>query len=150
MEKETRKEYRYEGLGVPVILEDAPMIKIRGKWTLDIDVNDLQSALFRAMSEKPVRLSGNEIRFIRHYVRMTLDQFANRFGVKHSAVIKWEKFGANSSNMNWATEKDIRLFVLVRSNATDKKFKDTYKELRNVRSSQRRLHRLNVDELASC
>lgn len=150
MEREVRKEHRYEGLGFPVIIKDAAMVKIRGQWVLDIDFNHLEEILFRLMSDKPVRLSGNEIRFIRHHARMTLEQFSERFGVKHQAVMKWEKFGSQSTNMNWATEKDIRLFVLAHSGASAREFKATYTELRNMFSSQKRLHRLNFKELASC
>ena len=43
---------------------------------------------------------------------MDLKTFGKRFGdVAHSAVIKWEKTGDDFSNMNWATEKDIRLAI---------------------------------------
>lgn len=149
METDKRKEYRYEGLGFPVIISDALMVKIRGQWVLDIDFNHLEETLFGMMSDKPVRLSGNEIRFIRQHARMTLEEFAERFGVTHAAVSKWEKFGAQPTNMQWSTEKDIRLFVLEHSGASSREFKATYTDLRNIFSSQKRLHRLNFKELAS-
>jgi len=148
MERETRKEYRYEGLGFPVIIEDASMVKLRGRWVLDMDLNHLQDTLFRAMSKKRVRLTGNEIRFIRHHARMTLKAFAERFGVTHAAVIKWEKTGAQPTNMQWSTEKDIRLFVLEHSDAPSREFKKAYIELKSQLGSQRRLHRLNVREFS--
>ena len=34
----------------------------------------------------------------------------------HSAVIKWEKFEDEPTNMNWATEKDIRLAIVDKLN----------------------------------
>jgi len=44
---------------------------------------------------------------------MKLKSFGERFGdVAHSAVIKWEKYGDNSTNMNWACEKDVRLSII--------------------------------------
>jgi hypothetical protein len=42
---------------------------------------------------------------------MTLKEFADRFGVKHPAVVKWERSGDAPTRMAWSTEKDIRLFV---------------------------------------
>ena len=149
MEREIRKEYRYKGLGFPVIIRDAAMVKIRGRWVLDIGLNRLGDILFKMMSDKPVRLSGDEIRFIRHHARMTLEKFAERFGVRHTAVMKWEKSGPDSTNMNWATEKDIRLFVLSEAGVPSKEFKQTYAGLRDTPTSQKRLHRLNFKELAS-
>ncbi len=149
MEREIRKEYRYEGFGFPVIIKDVAMVKIRGQWVLDIDLNCLEENLFTMMPKKPVRLSGNEIRFIRHHARMTLEKFAERFGVRHTAVMKWEKSGPESTNMNWATERDIRLFVLLENDVPGREFKQTYTDLRDAPSSQRRLHRLDFKELAS-
>lgn len=149
LERETRKEYRYEGLGLPVVIKDAPMVKIRGQWVLDVDFNHLQAAVFRAMAEKQVRLSGRDIRFIRHHAGMTLQEFADRFGVSHPAVMNWEKSGADATNMKWATEKDIRLFTLAQADAPGEEFKATYTELRDMPSSQKRLHRLNIEDLAS-
>ena len=91
--------------------------------------NRIAKSLLFAMTSHPARLTGGEIRFIRHYFKLTLKQFATRFGVTHPGVIKWEKSGAAPAAMAWGTEKDIRLFVLDKLGVSAKKITETYRSL---------------------
>lgn len=129
MEKKTQKYFDDFAFGFQVRIFNAPMLKIRGEWILDVDHNKLQDSLLSALARKPVRLTGNEIRFIRNAFEMTSTEFGAKFDVSHVAVLKWEKAGDHSTGMNWSTEKDIRLSVASRfqSKATD--FVAIYKEL---------------------
>ena len=80
--------------------------KIQGEWVLDLNMEKYENAVLFALSQKPARLSGNEVKFIRYHFEMDLKSFGKRFGdVAHSAVIKWEKCEDEPTNMNWATEK---------------------------------------------
>jgi len=112
LERKCQEFFVYEGFGFPVVLLNVPMVRVRGEWTLDVDYNDLSRRLLEALARKPARLSGNEVRFTRHSLSMTLEHFAARFGVTHPAVIKWERAGNRSTSMSWAVEKDIRLEIL--------------------------------------
>ncbi len=110
--KKIQKIYVDNGFGFPVHILNAPLKKIRGKWTLNLNFNKYEKTLILALSVKPARLTGNEVKFIRHHFAMNLKTFGERFGnVAHSAVIKWERFGDKATNMNWACEKDIRLLI---------------------------------------
>lgn len=148
MEHTTRDSYRYTGLGFAVIVQHAPMIKMRGQWVLDLNLNELQERVFRELAAKPARLTGNEIRFIRHYARMPIDKFGARFGVTHPAVVKWEKAGDAPTEMRWGTEKDIRLFVLSHAKASPRDFMDAYRQLSVVPTGRTRLHRIDAAALA--
>lgn len=106
------KEFIDYGCGFPVIFRNLPMIKIQDKWVPDINYNDLEKTILLLLCHKPFRLTGSEIRFIRLYFEMTLQEFAKRFGVQHPTVIKWENFKDDSTNMSLGTEKDIRLFII--------------------------------------
>lgn len=66
-----QKSFRFDGLGFPILLLDVPMLKVRGTWTPDIDYNELRAGVFEGMTLSPCRLTGNEIKFIRQYFRMT-------------------------------------------------------------------------------
>lgn len=88
------------------------MIKIRDEWSPDINYNELEKSVLLMLCHKPLKLSGNEIRFIRLYFEMTLQNFAKRFGVQHPTVVKWENYKDSSTNMSLGTEKDIRLFLI--------------------------------------
>lgn len=112
METKIQKEYIDWGFGFPVRLRNVPMIKVRGIWTPKVDYNLLTKNVLIGLAFKSSRLTGSEIRFIRHHFEMTLEAFAKRFCVTHVAVLKWEKTQDEVTAMNWTTEKDIRLFVL--------------------------------------
>jgi DNA-binding transcriptional regulator YiaG len=88
------------------------MVHVRGHWTPDVDFNVLSRRVLEALAEKPSRLTGVEVRFIRQSMSMTLEGFARRFGVTHPAVLKWEGRRNEPTAMSWAIEKDIRLEVL--------------------------------------
>src|SRR5438445_164311 len=105
MEKKKLKHFLYEGLGFPIHLMNVPMLKTRGKWTPDIDYNKLQQVVLLALAEKPLSLTGNEIKFIRKYFRKTLTAFGQEFGVSHVAVIDWEGEENRPIKINPATEK---------------------------------------------
>lgn len=129
MERKIFKTFNDQGFGFRVQIINAPMVKVRGDWVLDLDQNKLQKSLLQALALKPVRLIGNEIRFIRHYFEMNTTVFGQRFNVSHAAVLKWEKYGNRSTEMNWSTEKDIRLFIISKITQRPEKFLSIYNEL---------------------
>lgn len=139
MERKIQKTFIYEGFGFPIQLIDVPMLKTRGEWTPDINYNLLQEAIVRALAVKPFCLTGNEIKFIRKYFKLTLKAFANEFGVTHPAVMDWEKTGDNQVKINPATEKCIRLFISDTLVARDKLFREIYHqiEIKNLAKQQK-------------
>lgn len=148
-EKKIQKVFIDTGLGFPVTLQNVPMIKIRGAWTPDIDYNLLTHSVLVALSEKPVKITGSEVKFIRLHFKMTLEQFAKRFSVTHVAVIKWEKTVDNPTKMSWAIEKDIRLFILNSLFDKPKTLEELYVELEKEKSAIKRGIKLDVDDFAA-
>lgn len=144
-----QKSFTDVGLGFPVRLLNVPMIKVRGKWTPNIDYNRLTEAVLHALCEKPVRLTGNEVRFIRLHFEMTLQEFAERFAVSHAAVIKWEKTKDEPTGMNWASEKDLRLFVLTKISAQPEDLAHLYQELEHSKSVRKQTIQLDADDVAA-
>jgi DNA-binding XRE family transcriptional regulator len=136
METKIQKEFVDHGFGFPVILRDVTMIKVRGEWTPKVDYNRLSLCVLLALVEKPARLTGSEIRFIRHHFEMTLQAFAKRFDVSHVAVMKWEKTKNRPTAMNWSTEKDIRLHVLSKLAVKPAEFSSHYRDLEEVPASK--------------
>ncbi len=110
--EKTQKKYIDESLGFPVLILNAPLVKIRGVWALNINYNKYQLAVVTLLAYKPAKLTGYEQQFIRKYFQMTIRSFAERFSVKHPAVVKWEKKTNKATAMAWTTEKDIRLFII--------------------------------------
>lgn len=125
------------------------MVKILGQWTPNIDYNHLTQAVLHALCEKPARLTGHEVRFIRLHFEMTLQKFADRFAVSHAAVIKWERAQDELTGMNWATEKDLRLFVVSKLSGQAEALAHLYQELENPKAERKQTIELAVEEIAA-
>ncbi len=121
------KEFIYEGLGFPVILRNVPMIELRNVWTLDIDLNLLQRVVLLTLAHHPSDLTGNQIRFIRNWLKLTQSEFGKLFGVTHPAVVKWEKTADKGSKMNLTTQRDLRLLLLDQLLPKDDDFRKAFK-----------------------
>lgn len=132
MERKVKKKHIDYSCGFPVILLHVPMVKISGEWIVDIDYEALAKAILLHLAKKPQPFTGNEIRFIRYYFGLNVRHFGHRFGVKHSAVLKWEQKQDLSACITWGIEKDIRLFIIDKLCQSNKVFRDSYKELELV------------------
>ncbi|MBF0359928.1 MAG: hypothetical protein HQK49_02900 [Oligoflexia bacterium] len=135
MERKIEKCFEDFGFGFKVKIINAPMIKIRGEWVLDINFKKLQLFLLLALAQKPARLTGNEIQFIRKYFQMTASIFGKKFDVSHAAVLKWEKTKNHNTGMTWSTEKDIRLFIISKIQPKPTYFLSVYNGLENKASN---------------
>tara|TARA_R110001592_G_scaffold158398_1_gene389524 strand:- start:788 stop:1249 length:462 start_codon:yes stop_codon:yes gene_type:complete len=124
-----QKRFAYHGAGYEVVLHNVPMIKLGSEWVLNINPGVIDRLIFEGLPHHPSRLTGSQVRFVRALTGMTLKAFADRFGVSHPAVKKWENAGDGPTNMSWSTEKDIRLFVLDHGDAEPQDFQACYNEL---------------------
>ena len=132
MKKRIQKIYHDKGFGFPVTLLNVPLIEVRGEMVPSVNQKKLQELVLNALVYKTSRLTGSEIRFIRLFTKMNLEQFAERFAVSHPAVLKWENCGSRSTSMAWTTEKDIRLFALSLLAPKAKQFLVAYEQLTDV------------------
>lgn len=133
MKKRIQKKYIDFGCGFAVEFLNVPMRKVNGQWIPDINYNNLHQIILELLSHKEGRLTGNEVRFIRLYFEMSLVSFADRFNVKHPAIIKWEKKGDHPTQMNWSTEKDIRLFILSKLQRSPDRIVKLYSQLETAK-----------------
>ena len=121
-----RKTFIYRGLGIPVKLVNAPMKKAPGEWCIDINMNRLMRLVLEAVIHKPSSLTGNELRYIRKHLQMSMAEFGKIFGVSHVAVLKWED---EQNRISPSLELCIRLYVLNYLQAKDKDFRALFNEL---------------------
>lgn len=147
MKKKIQKIYHDHGFGFPVTLLNVPMAYIRGEWIPNINQSELQLHVVEALALKPCRLTGDEIHFIRLYAKMNLKQFAERFDVSHPAVLKWEKCGNYFTEMNWSTEKDIRLFAFKMLQPKPQKFIIAYEKLTEVAPVKSEVVKIDMEKI---
>lgn len=146
MKKKIQKVYEDNGFGFPVTLLNVPMTTIRGEWVPDINQKQLQEKVLEALVFKPGKLTGNEIRFIRLFCDMTLQEFADRFDLTHPGVLKWENSKNHVTEMKWPTEKDIRLMALTKIRKNSKNFFAAYEELEKKMSKVQRPIKIDLEK----
>lgn len=144
----TQKRFVYHGFGFPVVLRNVPMVKVRGSWTPKVDYNRLARDVLLALAHKPARLTGSEVRFIRHHFEMNLTHFGDHFSVSHPAVLKWEDSRDRATSMKWSIEKDIRLFVLDALDAEAEDLAALYRFLRKEARAQGKPIEMNLAKAA--
>ncbi len=145
MKNVKKKTIVFEGLGFPIKLINAPMRKEFGEWYIDIDMNKLMLVVLEALVHKPTALTGDEIGFIRSYLKMTAVEFGKAFGVSHVAVLKWE---SNENQVSPSLDFYIRLYILDHLHAKDKEFRFLYQQISLEQISKRekgKIHPLSVD-----
>ena len=124
MERKT-ETFVYEGLGFPIKLIDAPMKKVFDEWVLDINMNALQLFVFRSLVHKSSPLTGKEMRFMRKYLELSTTEVAQKLGISHAAIVKWETDKTRISPMQ---ESYLRMFLLECLQETE--ISSLYKEIR--------------------
>jgi DNA-binding transcriptional regulator YiaG len=145
MKNKKKETFIYEGLGFPIKLVNVPMRKVLGEWCMDIDMNKLMEVVLEALIHKPFAFTGDEMRFIRSYLGMTMAEFGKTFGVSHVAVLKWE---SGKNRISPALEFCIRLYISDYLMVRDKEFRALYKELSFEQLSKEqkgKIHPITVD-----
>ena len=143
-----QNKFTYHGAGYEVVLHHVPMIKIGSEWVLNLNLRLIDRLVFEAIPRQPWRLTGDQVRFVRDYADLTLKAFADRFGVSHAAVKKWENTGDGPTNMSWSTEKDIRLFALMHDGADAIDFQACYEALITEPTAKPAAIHIDVESMA--
>ncbi|MDR3555428.1 MAG: hypothetical protein P4L55_11785, partial [Syntrophobacteraceae bacterium] len=110
--KEKPKKFTYYGLGFPIDLYGFPIKIYWGEEMPDIDYNKLKTAVIELLAKKPIPLTGNEVRFIRQYLRKNYTEVAQMLGQTRQAVTKWESKEDEFAMITPSTELHIRLSIL--------------------------------------
>jgi DNA-binding transcriptional regulator YiaG len=100
---------KFNGFGFPVILLNVPVKVEYGDEVPDINFKRIQEQLFHALLLKPSRLSGAEVKFLRHHLELTQDQFGKILKVERSLISKWEGKDLKVTGMSTHIEIFLRL-----------------------------------------
>lgn len=104
----TKNEIIFNGLGFPLVLVNAPTKVVFGETVPDIDFDRLERIVFLDLIFKRSRISGAELRFIRHRMGLSQADFAKELNVDRTAVSKWESKDLTSTGMEPNTEAYLR------------------------------------------
>lgn len=125
-----KKNSTCNDFGFPVLLIKAPHIVVDGQEVLKINHEEVAKKIFHALAFKPSKLSGAEVRFIRHHLSLTQDEFSKLLMVERSTIAKWEKFDLAATNMDFPTEQILRVNILLQDEGSVQQRK--FDELKKV------------------
>ena len=111
MSKKIMHKYTYNGLGFPIELHNIEMVQIDGDYHPKIDVRKVADSAIKSLVIQTSRLAGNQIKFIRTYLSMSLRQFSEIVHESHMAVKKWEDYKEKPTNMDLNIEIMLRLHI---------------------------------------
>lgn len=107
------KTYKTNALGFPIVILNPQFKTLAGQKVLDINFDDLARLAFNKVVEKPGRLTGGEIKFLRGYLNLSQSEFATVMGLKdHSPISRWEKHPTKPTKMSIHQEFTIRANAL--------------------------------------
>lgn len=115
-----RNLVEYKALGFPIFLVNPSYVEFEGEQVLDIQPNRIMDAAFEAVIQKPSRLSGAEVKFLRGYMELSQEAFGRLFNVDHSTVAKWEFKKLAFTGMDVPTEALIRMRCKLHLNKRDR------------------------------
>jgi len=99
-------------LGFPVVLEDPPMITVRGQTIPDVNLRELADTVFMRLIAQPTRFTGDEVKFIRKHMRLRQADLARVLNMaNHSPVSQWEAHGDDAASMDYNTEVLLRIWM---------------------------------------
>lgn len=96
----TIEKFIDNGCGFEVVLENVPMVEVRGVVTPDIDCGELHRCVFVALAKKPCGLTIEQIKFYRNY----LYEYDVEDDCRLDLSYKWEK-------VEKADSRDLMLHV---------------------------------------
>ncbi len=110
----------YEELGFPILLVDPPMVTVRGHEVPDVNLRELQAAVFGMLVVKPARLTGAEVRFIRKHLHLRqADMAAVLNRANHTVVSQWESRMDEPAGMEYNTEVLLRIWMATKTGRAD-------------------------------
>lgn len=99
----------YEALGFPIAIENPRYIEFAGEKVLDVNPGRIMKAAFKAVINKPARLSGAEVKFLRGFMQLSQEDFSRMIGVERSIISKWQDKKQKFTGMDVPTEVLLRI-----------------------------------------
>ncbi len=109
-----KKTTIFNHLGFPIKLVDWPHVKVDGELIPDVNYEKLEELMFKLLPLKPTRLSGAEIKFIRHHLEMTQEKFARWLvdETDDSTITVWERADLSPTKMSRSMERSLRMQLI--------------------------------------
>ncbi len=104
--------FTFTGFGFPVLISNITFVEHDNQSFPNINYPHLAKSVLTQLATSKYALTGNQVKFIRKQLNLSLEAFGNLFRVSHPAVIKWESKGDSATGMAYSNEVLLRLHLL--------------------------------------
>ena len=134
-----RANYPFKESGLQVILNGIEIIKCRKCGNEDPIIprfEQLIRILALAVIYKPYKLRGEEVRFLRHYLRMNGEEFSRLLHIDKTTLSKWEN---NEDRVGDQSDRLIRTIALGLGDGLKDELESAIRKFPKIRSANRKL-----------
>lgn len=120
-----RSDYDYSSVGLPVILENIEIVRCEAcghEEAMIPKMSKIHRLIALAVIQKPYRLTGAEVRYLRKWLGMSAADFAAPLKVDKTTVSKWEN---DALEIGEQSDRLIRTVVLGLGEGLSGELKDT-------------------------
>lgn len=132
-----RGNYEFKECGLPgVVLQGIEVMRCPecGDSPIIPRLNDLFHALALAVINKPYRLRGTDVRFLRKYLRLTGEEFGLLLNADKTTISKWEN---EADTVGDQSDRLIRAIVMLSSEELQEKRQQLLEHLGQIRKTKR-------------
>ena len=106
--------YTFTGFGFEVLLRNVVIKKAHGEEFPDINMNELKLLTAKALLRGQQRLTGNQLKFLRTFLKMSFDDVSKKILVAASTLRSWETKGNDFTGLSLEQEKAFRIMAINR------------------------------------
>jgi DNA-binding transcriptional regulator YiaG len=118
------KSFVFEGFGFPILLENVEFVSQDGEVYPNLNYEELAKKTMLYLVRSEHALTGNQVKFLRKQLGLSLEEFGKMLDVSHVAVIKWEAKENLATEMIYANEVLLRMNILKSLNEEREFLKD--------------------------
>lgn len=104
--------YTFTGFGFDVLLKNVVIKKVHGEEFPDINMNELKLMTAKALLRNQQRLNGNQLKFLRTFLKMSFDDVSKKILVASSTLRLWEGKGKDFTGLSLEQEKAFRIMAI--------------------------------------
>lgn len=106
------ENYIFKGFGFDVLLKNVKIKMIDGEEYPAINLNELKNIIAKNLLSSKHRLTGNQLKFVRTYLQLSLDNISEKIHIPSSTLRSWENKGSEFTGFSLEQEKAFRIFAV--------------------------------------
>lgn len=104
--------YIFKGFGFDILLKDVTVKSVDGEDYPNINMNELKTNTAKTLLVSKQRLTGNQLKFLRTYLKMSFDDVSEKIHIAASTLRSWENKAVDFTGLSLEQEKAFRILAV--------------------------------------